>query len=147
MTPHEFWDWFRGYEPRITWPPKQEHLLATAERLQAINRGLAFEIMGPQPPKLCVSAAGDRALFALVHQIVRAAPRLARMEVVAFRQRAPIMDYVHYRYVLHVPRAILAAGLAVLAAVSMTAGVILDTIAKYHRETIDFWKQQIEKRP
>ena len=60
---------------------------------------------------------------------------------------APIMDYVHYRYVLHVPRAILAAGLAVLAAVSMTAGVILDTIAKYHRETIDFWKQQIEKRP
>ena len=60
---------------------------------------------------------------------------------------APIMDYVNYRYVLHVPRAILAAGLAVLAAVSMTAGVILDTIAKYHRETIDLWKRQIEKRP
>ena len=60
---------------------------------------------------------------------------------------APIMDYVQYRYVLHVPRAILAAGLAILAAVSMTAGIILDTIAKYHRETIDLWKRQVEKRP
>ena len=57
------------------------------------------------------------------------------------------MDYIQHRYVYHVPRAILAAGLAVLAAVSMTAGVILDTIAKYHRETIDLWKQQIGKRP
>jgi glycosyltransferase involved in cell wall biosynthesis len=59
---------------------------------------------------------------------------------------APIMDYVQYRYVLHVPRAILAAGLAILAAVSMTAGLILDTIAKYHRETIDLWKRQVEKK-
>jgi glycosyltransferase involved in cell wall biosynthesis len=59
---------------------------------------------------------------------------------------APIIDYIEHRYVLHVPRAILAAGLAVLAAVSMTAGIILDTIANFHREVIDLWSRDVGKR-
>jgi glycosyltransferase involved in cell wall biosynthesis len=59
---------------------------------------------------------------------------------------APIIDYIEHRYVLHVPRAILAAGLAVLAAVSMTAGLILDTIANFHREMIDLWSREVGKR-
>jgi len=47
--------------------------------------------------------------------------------------------------VFHVPRAILAAGLAILAAISLTAGVILDTIAKYHQESIELWKRVLDR--
>lgn len=56
---------------------------------------------------------------------------------------APILDYVEMRYVLHVPRAILAAGLGILSLVCLTAGIILDTIAKLHQENIEFWKQHL----
>ncbi len=58
---------------------------------------------------------------------------------------APIRDFIATGLVLHVPRAILAAGLAVLALVSFTAGLILDTIAKFHQETIDLWKQMLSR--
>jgi glycosyltransferase involved in cell wall biosynthesis len=58
---------------------------------------------------------------------------------------APISDYVRFRYVLHVPRAILAAGLAILAGIALTAGVILDTIAKYHQESIELWKRALDR--
>ena len=59
---------------------------------------------------------------------------------------APIQDYIEFSYVLHVPRAILAAGLAVLALVSLTAGLILDTVARLHEENISMWKQQLDRR-
>lgn len=59
---------------------------------------------------------------------------------------APISDYVRFRYVLHVPRAILAAGLAILAGIALTAGVVLDTIAKYHQESIELWKRALERK-
>jgi glycosyltransferase involved in cell wall biosynthesis len=58
----------------------------------------------------------------------------------------PILDYVQHRYVFHVPRAILAAALAILSLVALTAGLILDTIAKLHQETIELWKQQLRDR-
>jgi len=58
---------------------------------------------------------------------------------------SPIDDYLRARYVFHVPRAILAAGLAILAAISLTAGVILDTIAKYHQESIELWKRVLDR--
>lgn len=46
----------------------------------------------------------------------------------------PILDYIRYQYVYRVPLAILATGLAVLAALSLTCGVILDTFVRYERE-------------
>jgi glycosyltransferase involved in cell wall biosynthesis len=46
----------------------------------------------------------------------------------------PIMDYLRIRYVTHVPLAILATGLDVLAALALVCGFILDTIVRYDRE-------------
>jgi glycosyltransferase involved in cell wall biosynthesis len=46
----------------------------------------------------------------------------------------PILDYVRIRYVTHVPLAILATGLDMLAALSLVCGFILDTIVRYDRE-------------
>lgn len=46
----------------------------------------------------------------------------------------PIMDYYQTRYVSHVPLAILAASLGVLSILSLMAGLILDTVSKYHHE-------------
>ena len=36
--------------------------------------------------------------------------------------------------------------LGILSIVCLTAGLILDTIAKLHQETIELWKQQLGER-
>jgi glycosyltransferase involved in cell wall biosynthesis len=59
---------------------------------------------------------------------------------------APILDFVRTGYVLHVPRAILAAALGTLSIIFLTAGLILDTIAKYHEETIGLWRRSFRSR-
>lgn len=59
---------------------------------------------------------------------------------------APILDFLRTGLVLHIPRAILAAALGTLATLSLAVGLILDTISKYHAETIDLWRQEIETR-
>ena len=46
----------------------------------------------------------------------------------------PILDYLRYQWVFHVPLAILAVGLAVCSALSLTCGVVLDTIVRYNRQ-------------
>ena len=46
----------------------------------------------------------------------------------------PIADYLRIRWVTHVPLAILATGLDMLAALSLVCGFILDTIVRYERE-------------
>ena len=46
----------------------------------------------------------------------------------------PIADYIRIRYVIHVPLAILATGLDMLAALALVCGFILDTIVRYDRE-------------
>jgi glycosyltransferase involved in cell wall biosynthesis len=56
---------------------------------------------------------------------------------------APVRDFVDTGYVLHVPRAILAAGLGVLAVVCLTAGLILGTISRLHEETTELWKRHL----
>lgn len=58
----------------------------------------------------------------------------------------PIREFIQTGYVLRIPRAILAAGLGVISAVSFAIGLILDTIARFHQETIDFWKRHFEKQ-
>lgn len=47
----------------------------------------------------------------------------------------PIKDYLTERYVEHVPLAILAASLEIMAVVLLGIGIILDTVAKYYIET------------
>ena len=56
---------------------------------------------------------------------------------------APVLDFMEARYVLHVPRAILGAALGILSVVSLAAGLILDTIAKMHQETVALWKRHL----
>lgn len=56
---------------------------------------------------------------------------------------APVVDYYRYAYVYHVPRAILAAALAILATVTFGVGLLLDTISWYHREQIEQWKRSL----
>ena len=46
----------------------------------------------------------------------------------------PVLDFLRFRWVYHVPLAILATGLIMLAALSFTCGVVLDTIARFNRE-------------
>ena len=46
----------------------------------------------------------------------------------------PMMDYIRFHYVYRVPLSILATGLMVLSALSLTCGLVLDTIVKLSRE-------------
>lgn len=46
----------------------------------------------------------------------------------------PILDYINYRYVYRVPLALLATGLALLSAMSVSIGLILQTQLRYHNE-------------
>lgn len=56
---------------------------------------------------------------------------------------APIYEYYQTGLVYRVPRAILAAGLGTLATISLGVGLILDTVAKYHAENMELWKQHL----
>ncbi len=46
----------------------------------------------------------------------------------------PIHDYLRHRYVYHVPLAILATGLSLLSALSLSCGLLLDTIVRHRKE-------------
>jgi len=59
---------------------------------------------------------------------------------------APILDFIESGYVLHVPRAILAVGLGIISLICLTVGIILDTVSKLHKETVEFWKMQLHDR-
>lgn len=48
----------------------------------------------------------------------------------------PILDYVRYRYVFHLPLAVLAAGLGLLSAAMFGIGLLLDNQAQYNRSQI-----------
>jgi glycosyltransferase involved in cell wall biosynthesis len=54
---------------------------------------------------------------------------------------APILDYVRARYVFHVPLAILATGTGILSALSLTIGLILHTITRYHNENFELLRR------
>ena len=59
---------------------------------------------------------------------------------------APIQDFIEHQYVFHVPRAILAAGLGILSVISLTAGLILDTVVRLHAESVEFWRHDMDHR-
>jgi glycosyltransferase involved in cell wall biosynthesis len=54
---------------------------------------------------------------------------------------APILDYVRERYVFHLPLAILATGTGILSALSLTIGLILHTISRYHNENFELLRR------
>lgn len=54
---------------------------------------------------------------------------------------APVLDYVRARYVFHVPLAILATGTGILSALSLTIGLTLHTISRYHNETFELLRK------
>jgi hypothetical protein len=51
----------------------------------------------------------------------------------------PILDYVRFGYVYHVPLAVLASSLALLAALALSVGMILHTLARLHQENFRMW--------
>lgn len=57
----------------------------------------------------------------------------------------PVSEFYQTGLVFQIPRVILAAGLGILATISMAVGLILGTISKYHEENIELWKQQIKE--
>jgi glycosyltransferase involved in cell wall biosynthesis len=59
---------------------------------------------------------------------------------------APIVDYYQTRYVTHVPLAILAAAIGILSVLSLSIGLILDTVNRYHNETFVLWRRQLSRR-
>ena len=58
---------------------------------------------------------------------------------------APILDYISCQWVYHVPLAILATGLAVLAALSLCIGLILQTQLAYHNEMHRLVRQRLPR--
>ncbi len=57
----------------------------------------------------------------------------------------PVLEFIETGLVLRIPRAILAAGLGVVAAISFAIGLILDTMARFHQESIELWKRHFGK--
>lgn len=57
----------------------------------------------------------------------------------------PVWDYVTDGYVYHVPLAILAAALGILAALSAGVGLVLSTIARYQQETYVLLQRMLHK--
>ncbi len=53
----------------------------------------------------------------------------------------PIYDFIKESYVHHVPLAILACGLGIIAVLCFGIGIVLETIYKYQRENYEFWKR------
>ena len=56
---------------------------------------------------------------------------------------APIIEFIRTGLVLHIPRAILASALAIIAMISLTVGLILDTVSKFHAEEVELWKRHL----
>jgi len=58
---------------------------------------------------------------------------------------APIQDFYTTGKVEHLPRAVLAAAVGILATLSFAIGLILDTISKYHNENFILWSRYLKK--
>ena len=58
---------------------------------------------------------------------------------------APILDFYESHFVSHLPRAVLAAALAILTLGTFAIGLVLDTISKYHTENFLMWRRLLGK--
>jgi glycosyltransferase involved in cell wall biosynthesis len=57
----------------------------------------------------------------------------------------PVIDYISFRYVYHVPLAILASGTGILCIQTFSIGLILDTICKYHHDNFELMRRLLKK--
>jgi len=57
-----------------------------------------------------------------------------------------IKDYVETGQVYHLPSAVLATGTMILAALSLSIGLILDTLSKYHNENFQLLRRLVKKQ-
>jgi glycosyltransferase involved in cell wall biosynthesis len=57
----------------------------------------------------------------------------------------PIIDYISFRYVYHVPLAILASATGILSTQAFSIGLILDTICKYHHDNFELMRRVLKK--
>lgn len=90
----QFWTWFQTNQQHLASienPGDKVHV-ELGEYLRNIDDGLTFEIgkVAGDKRELAVSADGIPELFPLVKQVVAAAPKMERWQVVAFRQRVPV---------------------------------------------------------
>ena len=58
----------------------------------------------------------------------------------------PIIEFYNTGLVTTFPRAILAAGIGIIATLSFTVGLILDTISKYHNENFLLLRRYLKKQ-
>jgi len=56
-----------------------------------------------------------------------------------------VTDYIETGLVYHLPSAVLATGTIILAALSLSIGLILDTISKYHNENFQLLRRLVKK--
>lgn len=56
-----------------------------------------------------------------------------------------VTDYIETGQVYHLPSAVLATGTMILAALSLSIGLILDTISKYHNENFQLLRRLVKK--
>ncbi len=56
-----------------------------------------------------------------------------------------IQDYIETGMVYHLPSAVLATGTGILAALSFSIGLILDTISRYHNENFQLLRRMLKK--
>lgn len=57
----------------------------------------------------------------------------------------PVLEYFRTGYVYRLPLAVLATGTGILAALSFTVGLVLDTISKYHNENFQLLRRLLKK--
>lgn len=57
-----------------------------------------------------------------------------------------VRDYVETGQVYHLPSAVLATGTMILAALSLSIGLILDTLSKYHNENFQLLRRLVKKQ-
>jgi glycosyltransferase involved in cell wall biosynthesis len=125
--------------------------IETELTLQAIGNGFDVQELpvpyGKRPPgsesKLSTVRDGVIILQAIVNLFRRYKPLVfftfssVLMAVAALAAGTlPILDYLYYKYVHHLPLAVLAAGLGVLSALLFCVGLILDNLAQYHRSQV-----------
>ncbi len=89
----QFWTWFQANQQLLasTENPGDKVHVELGENLKRIDEGLTFEIGKAAGDKreLAVSADGVPELFPIVKEVVAAAPKMEKWQVVAFRQRVP----------------------------------------------------------
>ncbi len=58
----------------------------------------------------------------------------------------PVLDYLRFQYVYHIPLAVLAAGLGILSTLTFSVGLILDTVLKYHKESAESFRRVLRQK-